>query len=225
MYNSLVLHIPHAAIGGLAGAGYADRMLLFEQARRWTDWYTDYLFERRNPHIVSVKSIYSRFVVDCERLLNDPLEAKGQGILYERFEHNRRIILPEDRERLMAYYAQNRDRLRSAVTPGSLLIDCHSFPSDLGNVDVCIGYNEDWSKPDAKTLQMVRDTFEQAGYTVAFNAPYSNSVSPKAAFAYPSLMIEVNKRCYMDEDTIRLNYGCALLYDTITQLYTMLLND
>lgn len=224
-YKKIVLHIPHSAIGGLNDAGYSDCRLLNEQARKWTDWHTDYLFDQHVQGIVSVQSIFSRFVVDCERLINDPLEAQGQGILYERFDGNYRTISDDERTRLMAYYTQHHDRLRNELKPGSLLIDCHSFPSDMADVDICIGYNEDWSKPNAELLRLVRETFEKAGYSVAENTPYSNSVSPKTTFAYPSLMIEVNKRCYMDENTLRLTDGSDELRRTINYLYTMLLND
>lgn len=225
MYKRIVLHIPHAAIGGLNDAGYSDSRLLFEQVRKWTDWYTDYLFDQHKQGVVSVKSIFSRFVVDCERLINDPLEAQGQGILYTDYDGNTRMINEDERTRLMAYYTQHHDRLRSELKQGSLLIDCHSFPSELADVDICIGYNEDWSKPDDTTLMLVRDKFIADDYRVAFNIPYSNSISPKTTFTYPSLMIEVNKRCYMDEDTMRLTPKADKLRNTINDIYTMLLND
>jgi putative restriction endonuclease len=37
--------------------------------------------------------------------------------------------------------------LRYNLCPDALLLDCHSFPSELSDVDICIGFNEDWSKP------------------------------------------------------------------------------
>lgn len=71
-----------------------------------------------------------------------------------------------------------------------MLIDCHSFPSNEADIDICIGYNEDWSKPNDFTLNLVRDTFKNAGYSVVFNKPYSNSISPRAIFYYPSLIYD-----------------------------------
>ena len=226
MYKRLVLHIPHAAIGGLNSANWSDRRLLYEEVRRWTDWYTDYLFDQHAPNTKVVMSEYSRFVVDCERLQNDPLEKVGRGILYTHACNGcERYIDEDERARLMAYYVQNRDNLRGCLTKESILIDCHSFPFDEADLDICIGYNEDWSKPDDTTLMLVRDKFIANGYKVAFNIPYSNSISPKTTFAYPSLMIEVNKRCYMDEDTMRLTPKADKLRNTINDIYTMLLND
>jgi len=225
MYNRIVLHIPHAAIGGLNDARYSDRRLLFEQVRYLTDWYTDYLFDQHTPGVSAVTSIFSRFVVDCERLKNDPLESRGQGILYTRLFSSTREISEDEHARLMAYYTQHHDRLRNEIKPGSILIDCHSFPSDIADTDICIGYNEDWSKPNVETLALVRNVFLNAGYRISENKPFANSVSPKTTFAYPSLMIEVNKRCYMDENTMLLTDGSDKLRETINQLYTMLLND
>lgn len=222
-FKKIVLHIPHAAIGGLNDAVYSDRRSLFNWVRDYTDWYTDYLFDQHMPGVVAVQSSYSRFVVDCERLINDPLEAQGRGILYTRVGKCERTISDEERARLMAYYTQHHDRLSNEITPDSLLIDCHSFPSADGDVDICIGNNEDWSKPDEKTLRLVHDHFYNAGYKVRFNTPYSNSVSPKTTFAYPSLMIEINKRCYMNEDCMRLTDGSDILRTMLNYLYTMLL--
>ncbi len=222
-FNKIVLHIPHAAIGGLNDTCYSDRRGLFEWVRAYTDWFTDYLFDQHMPCVVSVQSIFSRFVVDCERLVNDPLEKEGRGILYTRLGNMTRTISDDERTRLMAYYTQHHDRLRNELKPGCLLIDCHSFPNSDGDVDICIGYNEDWSKPDDETLRLVKEHFEKAGYKVRFNNPYSNSVSPKTTFAYPSLMIEVNKRCYMDEYMMRLTDGSDKLRKTINELYTMLM--
>lgn len=59
----------------------------------------------------------------------------------------------------------------------SFLIDCHSFPDDLSEVDVCIGINDDWSKPDADILDEVVQVFTKYQYITRINEPYSNSIS------------------------------------------------
>ena len=33
--------------------------------------------------------------------------------------------------------------VKESLTKESILIDCHSFPQELSDVDVCIGFNED----------------------------------------------------------------------------------
>lgn len=85
-----------------------------------------------------------------------------------------------------------------------MLFDCHSFSGEAGEVDICIGYNEDWSKPDMSTLELVVNLFEENGYTVGINNPYSNSETPNCPFVYQSMMLEVNKRVYMEEESLRL---------------------
>ena len=80
---------------------------------------------------------------------------------------------------------------------GGLLVDCHSFPKDLSDVDVCIGVNDDWSRPSDSLIDFAVDHFTSSGYSTSINAPYSNSISPETGFRYPSLMIELNKRTYL----------------------------
>ena len=91
-----------------------------------------------------------------------------------------------------------------------LIVDCHSFPSvalpyELDQTslraDICIG-------TDAfHTPQAVRDAIisaaEADGYSVAVDAPFSGALVPLSSYQKDhrilSVMIEVNRRLYMDE--------------------------
>ena len=74
-YNNIVLSIPHASVGGLGIARWDNKVALLSEVKRWTDWYTDLLFIPDNREgIQFITSDYSRFVVDVERLVNDPLD-------------------------------------------------------------------------------------------------------------------------------------------------------
>lgn len=147
---------------------------------------------------------YSRFIVDAERLWNDPMESIGQGIVYKEFEDYRRAI-PSDQERhLLNLWHWHQDRLRQALQEGALLLDCHSFPDDLSDVDICIGYNEDWSKPSDDIIDMAVNHFMDRGYKVGVNYTYSNSETPDCDFGYHSLMLEVNKKTYLKPGSILL---------------------
>lgn len=64
----------------------------------------------------------------------------------------------------------------------ALLLDCHSFPEDLSDVDICIGYNKDWSKPSKEVIEMAVNHFMDHGYKVGVNYPYSNSETPECNF-------------------------------------------
>jgi N-formylglutamate deformylase len=105
------------------------------------------------------------------------------------------------------------ERLASDVAARSgvcLIVDCHSFPSvalpyelDQTSVraDICIG-------TDAfHTPLSVRDAIVQAaqaeGYSVAIDAPFAGALVPLSAYGKErrvlSVMIEVNRRLYMDD--------------------------
>ena len=89
-YPIIVLNEPHASIEGLYDRQLSfwdiDARFINEVVFRLTDWHTDFLFHGfRDERIHPVRFPYSRFVVDAERLWNDPLEKVGQGILYRRF--------------------------------------------------------------------------------------------------------------------------------------------
>ena len=98
---------------------------------------------------------------------------------------------------MLSAWFDYRARLMAAAARGErpLIIDCHSFPSDLApDVYVCLGFNEDESRPPADILAAVASVFEEAAYVVAFNRPYANAIAP-VGFVGHSIMIEVGKRC------------------------------
>lgn len=64
-------------------------------------------------------------------------------------------------------------------------------------MDICIGVNDDWSRPSDEIIERAVSFFSSKGYSAVVNNPYSNSVSPKMGFNYPSLMIELNKGTYL----------------------------
>ena len=172
---------------------------------------------------------YSRFVYDAERLENDPLEEKGQGIIYKEFDFHKRNPMNEKQiKETMRLWEQHQKNLKKHIkSPDTVLIDCHSFPSDLYNCDICIGHNDDWSYNE-KIVNGIVKIFKSRGYTVEINKPYSNSITPQMPFPYTSIMIEVNKRVYMNESTLRLEYS-ALKWmrwsGTLRRIYEFLMQE
>ena len=199
--EKIVLNIPHSSVNGIfdaIGKWPQDPRFISECVAKWTDWFTDFLFTSNNSKVAGVVFPYSRFVCDVERLDNDPMEAIGQGILYRRFnDFVRGKLSAEAENRLYALRREHLNRLKSQLTPGSVLIDCHSFPSELHECDICIGFNDDQTY-DERLVQAVKQQFEDMHYVVALNEPYSNSIAPDTGFTYKSLMIEVNKKVYLD---------------------------
>jgi len=228
-YDKLVLSIPHASLQDWHH-GWNDVCTLFEHVKQWTDWHTDIVFTPHGKAAANVSTHvfdHSRFCVDVERLIDDALEAEGQGIVYERFEQVYRGQV--NRERLMSIrenYLETLCQQLATVKGGqAMLVDCHSFPSMLApDVDVCIGCNDDWSRPAQHTLDVVGLVFERNGYRVAYNKPYSNSLTPWDKPCYHSMMIELSKRTYMNESTLTLNNNAMNhMTQTINEVYLQLL--
>lgn len=223
-YENIVLNIPHAGVKGLGNIKCDNKVNLLAEVRKWTDWYTDLIFiPEKNDRIKHIIADYSRFAVDVERLLDDPLKKKGQGIIYTKYNGQERYVDEKERIRLMAYYYDYIDRLKSMLSEHSLLIDCHSFPSDMSDVDICIGYNEDWSKPTDFVIDLVVESFKQHGYKVGINAPFSNAIAPETGYTYNSIMIELNKRVYLNEQTLDFNDNAPKLREQLASLYSLLL--
>jgi hypothetical protein len=88
-------------------------------------------------------------------------------------------------------------------------------------VDVCIGFNDDDSKPPQEVLDFVSSHFSNRGYNVEFNRPYSNSISPLGYVGH-LMMIEINKRCYLDERGIGKGTGFGAVRDSIHALVSSL---
>lgn len=223
MYDNIVLNIPHSGSNGLP-AGWENTDGLTKSVNRWTDWHTDYIFTCQHPDVQAVIAQQSRFVLDVERLLDDPLESIGQGIIYTQFNGNKRTVSPEEHEHLMQQYNLHIEKLRSKINEHTLLIDCHSFPSDMEDVDICIGFNEDWSKPPVSLINFVQDYFEGNGLSVGINSPFSNSISPETQFTYHSFMIELNKRIYLNESDCTCNENADRIKEIINHLYSLILN-
>ena len=227
-YKRIVLNEPHASIEGLYDNQLSfwniDERFINDIVLKWTDWHTDFLFHGyRGENVKTVRFPYSRFIVDAERLWDDPLEQHGQGIVYKQFNGYTRTVPEENEKQLLGLWHWHQQRLRDNLCEGALLLDCHSFPSEMSDVDICIGYNEDWSKPNKGTIELAVSLFEDSGYKVGINEPYSNSETPDCPFTYQSMMLEVNKKAYMEDGTLCLKRN-SVYRKTIRDLMTTLLS-
>lgn len=220
-YSKILAHIPHASIHDYS-FGWCSSALLFPEVKRLTDWHTEILFDTTNPKVDVMVFPHSRFYVDVERLEHDPLEEIGQGMIYTKYNGFERYLLTsEDKDTLKSIYYDWKKECDGHIVDNTLVIDCHSFPSDISeDIDVCIGFKEDESKPDEEVIFFIVDEFRKHGYTVGINTPYSNSV----VFDKPhhSLMIELNKRIYMNEDTLLMDPKTYILGCTIHRIYNTL---
>ncbi len=220
----MILHIPHASrhIPEAVRAQFVlDDHALEEELSRVTDAFTDELFDDAGCRRVVFPA--SRLVVDVERFSHDrdePMSRLGQGMIYTKTclgAPLRRQLSEEERSLLKAeYYNPHHELLRRSVLDEllaggrALIVDCHSYPSrplpcdehqDEDRPDFCIG--TDAFHTPAGLLRTVESAVRGRGYTVGINVPYSGSLVPSAYRrknpAVWSVMIEVNRKRYMDE--------------------------
>jgi len=227
VYTKLILAIPHA-VRRFQAELWSNPRSVEADADRWTDWYTDELFTMgiTSHRIAAVIGEVSRFDCDLERLIDDPLELEGRGILYSKsHSHATRSLTAAQQEDFLRHWCNYRERLRGDLVPQSLLIDCHSFPSSIADIDICIGFNNDTSRPADETLRRIEQHFRQLGFSVGINTPYSNSIAPEVGFQYESVMIEVNKRLYLCEQNFILLPSAERVKQSLKILYRHLLEE
>lgn len=198
MYDKLIISIPHAT-WPFSLDQWQPPWLALKDSDRWTDWYTDLLFKPSfNKDISVVIGDISRFDCDLERLEDDPLEQDGRGILYTKSHCGAyRTLSDLDKLKYKSKWQEYQDKLSDEIVNNSLVLDCHSFPEDVSDYQVCIGFNQDSTKPEDKTIESVVAYFHALNYSVGINEPYQNSIAPKSRHNYHSLMIELNKSLYL----------------------------
>ena len=237
-YKKILLHVPHSSSAFPEESKYTWNDLDDEE-RLLIDYYTDELFipKDESTQISSVVFPYCRLYCDVERLVNDPLEKEGLGIRYRwgLTEHNERdtfFCFSKINEAYELYINFHADVSKKLVNmgDGTLLIDCHSFsnlPNRLNSnppdIDICIGYNDDETCPNKVTIGNIIQYFKSKGYKVGVNTPFSNSKTFEVPTEYHTVMIEVNKRLYMKEETLEKTEGFMRLKDDIQSLYKILL--
>ena len=179
---------------------------------------------------------WSRLVVDLNR---SPTQQSAKGVIPQVDYHGRFIYrsgcLPDENERkrrLKEYYWPFHKRLVEAFeeTDSKALFDCHSLNGtgpeaapDFGmkRKDIILGNNGDRSgniNPargnitcPVKTLQLMKEAFERAGYSVSVNDPYpggfiTNYYGKKFASAGKIVVqIEINQDLYMEHTPKRLS--------------------
>jgi len=238
-YHNILLHVPHSSTAFLDGcnACFED---LDKEERLLIDYYTDELFvpDREYNGIDSIVFPYCRLYCDVERLINDPLEKAGLGISYSRW-----VAVDQNNQRLRSFSTlhsafrlyldfHTEASLKLLDMRGSvLLIDCHSFSSipnllnqnPQSDIDICIGFNEDETCPSKGVIDNVVQHFKSRGYRVGINIPFSNSKTFSVPTDYHTVMIEVNKKLYMNEDTLEKIDNFYRVKHDLQSLYRVLL--
>lgn len=246
----MIFHIPHASTEippEQISALLPDDAQLAAELLAMTDAFTDDLFSKCPVDgDAFIRFPISRLIVDPERFENeaDEIMAKvGMGVIYEKTSDGRPLRpkpSAEERETLLEkYYRPHHEALSAAVAREltehgeSLIIDCHSFPStplryeldqNPDRPDICVGADE-FHTPEL-LVEMVTSFAIASGYTVDVNAPFAGTLVPVPFYRengdVASIMIEVNRRLYMDEATGRKNRRFDDIQEFITQLVSIL---
>ncbi|MGZ9097676.1 MAG: N-formylglutamate amidohydrolase [Micavibrio sp.] len=243
MTPPVLLHIPHSStdIPEIYRSKYlisAEDLAL--ENLRLTDLYTDELYDL--PGAERAVFPVSRFLVDAERFCDDaqePMAARGMGVLYTAttgLQKLREIPGAEVRAALLNrfYHPHHKflnDWADDALTAHGrcLLIDCHSFPSralpyelenqNLPRPEICIG-TDSFHTP-AELTDAMRNYFEDHGYWVGIDAPFSGALTPGNHFGrnkgVKSFMIEVRKDLYMNESTGEKNAAFESVRSHLTE--------
>jgi N-formylglutamate amidohydrolase len=225
----MILHIPHASrlippevrsVIALPDNALATELL------KISDWFTDDLFgSHAQGGDVALVYPVSRLVVDPERFPDDAHEAMaqvGMGAVYTRTSDGSELRAPptaEERELLLeAYYHRHHRLLSDAVdaelkrTGRAVILDCHSFPSQPlpyeydqspDRPDICVG--SDGYHTPARLIRAVEDQCRSECLSFALNRPFAGAIVPMAHYRIDanvrSIMIEVNRRLYLNEAT------------------------
>jgi N-formylglutamate amidohydrolase len=235
----VICHIPHGSIRipkeFRKDFSLSERGLDME-ARILADLYAGELFEDLFERFGGLQCGISRIVVDMERFENDkkePMSKAGMGVLYSKTSEGktmRKVGSASRSDYLENIYRPYHETLNGLVGyclekfGTCLILDCHSFPSEprpyeadrkKNRPDICIG--TDKQHTPALLKKILSSDLKASGYSVKFDSPYSGSIVPAPFYGNKnvySIMLEVNRKLYMDEKTFKKKAG----FDKVSRL-------
>jgi N-formylglutamate amidohydrolase len=225
--RQLILHIPHSSTYFPNYEGFIiNQQTLESEVLKLTDWYTENLFDPGED--IRVVAPFSRIFCDVERFADDNMEEMaryGAGVCYEKLdtgEEMREVTRDLKEHILNTYYYPHHQKLKQAVegqlqeNSKAVIIDCHSFPDtpfvrDLDQhpkrPDINIGTDQ-YHTPQ-KLIEETKEFFKAQGMDIELNRPYSGTMVPLEYYQkdehVSSIMIEVNRRLYLNNGTNEIN--------------------
>ena len=219
----MILHIPHSS----TNTQEYELNNRCRELHRMTDHFTDELYQNSDATKIVFK--LSRLICDVERFAKDEEESMskfGMGVCYTTDTEGKKlrdVSKVEKDEILKNYYHPHHKTLEYAVdielekNDSALIVDCHSFPdkpyyfnSDFGELrpDICIG-TDSFHTPKI-LLEKVKSFFLAKGYHVTTDTPYSGTMVPMKHYKKDknvhSIMIELNRKLYMDECGFKIEH-------------------
>jgi N-formylglutamate amidohydrolase len=239
MNNHYLIHLPHCGTN-LPNEYLADYFLdkkeLEKNIFEYADLFTDELFGKLFDNFGGVKSEYSRLFFDPERFGNDDDENMhkdfGLGWFYENAILTKKPLRNTTNKNKIRKYFDDHHNLLNKLTQEKLdkygkctVIDCHSFSNerywfhkDIKLPDICIGF-EDYHV-DNDLVESIKSKFSK--YTIGINEPYKGSLVPTNYWGkdkrVKSVMIEINKKLYLEGDNITKSTNFDIIKQKIDNL-------
>lgn len=246
--GNIMIHVPHASLK-IPHIFFENIVLDKERIQKENVFLADFLVDKFIPCNCSnvIKFDFSRMFCDVERFKDEKQEVMskyGMGVVYEKDHYGNTFFkLNEDYKNniISRYYDKHHLLLDSTVERilneyGSCyIIDLHSFSDEfVGKLlnlydtpDICIGFDSNFC--DMKLVYETILHFEKYGYLVKQNYPYSGSLIPNKYYNLEnvgiySIMIEINKRIYLDDNVSinfekysKLKYGMDMYYNFLNE--------
>ncbi|NJD03405.1 MAG: N-formylglutamate amidohydrolase [Ruminiclostridium sp.] len=231
MMEPMLIHLPHSSLqipSDIRKDILITDVELDLEMFLLTDRYTDKLFDCSNAEIH--KNMVNRIVFDPERFRSDSDEEMarvGMGAIYTKTINGRQLRKLSDgrREELMQrfydpYHSElNRKTGMLLEQFGKcLILDGHSFPQEPlpfeldkspDRPDICIGTSEFHTSPEL--CRLIVEYVKKCGPSVKLNSPFAGTMVPMKYYMkdrrVSSVMIEVNRKLYMNEATGEKSLG------------------
>ena len=228
--HKYIIHIPHASLD-IPDSFKKQIKIDYDKFMEENIFISDYKIDEFVPKDISnvLKFKYSRMYCDVERYLDDEQEEMskyGMGYLYTK-DSNGRIFVKGKRKgkKELEIYKEHHNRLDNMVEKvldicdECYIIDLHSFSDEFvskmfnkdNNPDICIGINR--NNCSIALLEKTINHFSSYGYSIMINYPYSGSIISNRFPEVKSIMIEINKRVYLSNETnYNKFYNCMMEY-------------
>ena len=245
--KKLIINIPHSSLK-IPRMYYKKALLTKEDINKENlflcDLYTDKFINNKNCYIVKFK--YSRMFCDVEKFKDDSKEIMskiGMGVIYTKDSNGNKIINVDSEYKnkiINTYYDKYHSKMDTLITrilkkeENCYIIDLHSFSDlqakktlNLTNCpDICIGIDDDF-KDDIINKKII-DFFKENGYSVQINYPYEGSFVPNIVYKnkfnnVKSIMIEINKRIYLNKDYTIKEKQFNQLKDNINKIINIII--
>ena len=221
MKKNVLIHIPHSSlyipedyrISSLLSLSELDEENLF-----MCDYKVNELLDNESQTIVFP---YSRLYCDVERFKgkDEVMNKYGMGYIYTKTSECKYMFdypSNEHKKRIYKIYDNHHNQLDNIVTKiiqkygKCIIIDLHSYSDEQvfrlfkyqDVPDICIGIEKRFYSKELTNYFI--NYFQSYGYTTAINYPYSGSIIPNKYYKADSveivsIMIEINKRVYMND--------------------------